>query len=250
MTLNLVDHLLARGRQLQHLGRAHDALQLLKRLNAFRELTPAVCEETMARLAELLLKSGRFLKARKHLKALLVQCPESAKYHRMMAESLDGDERADPAQAATHYRRSLEIEPDQAVVRADHGLLLLRLGQQEEGLQQLRQAAEASPDCPEVIGKLVEGLRQEGALDEARRVLRAARFRNPRHAAFAKMWSDFNFQLIREEQESSRAVPMPAERPSPWVLAFAVNGKRVRRDAAEQPQPPHTPEEAPTRKAL
>ncbi|MGE3809569.1 MAG: tetratricopeptide repeat protein [Gemmataceae bacterium] len=251
-TLNFVDHLLARGRQLQELGREHDAIQILKRLNAFRDLTPETCEETLARLAQMLLHSGRFLKARKHLKALLVQCPDNAEYQRMMAEALDGDERAEPVQAANHYRRSLELDPEQPDTRCTLGLLLLRLGQAEEGLQQLRQAAQQEPDNPEIIAQLVEGLRQEGGVEEARRVLREARFRNPRHAAFAKLWSDFHFQLIREKQEAAKVGPNASERPNPWVLPFesALGGKRIRRDAAEQPQPPHTPDDVPARKAL
>src|SRR6266481_446831 len=59
-TLNLVDHLLSRGRHLQEIGREQDALHVLERLACFRQLPPKVAEETQVRLAELLLERGEF----------------------------------------------------------------------------------------------------------------------------------------------------------------------------------------------
>src|SRR5262245_18001491 len=179
-TLKLVDRLLDRGRNFQYLGRHRDAQQVLNRLASFRDIPPDAHEEILARLAEMLLHEGRFTKARRQLTALLVQCPDSARYHYLMATAYDLDERADGQRAAEHYRKSLALEPDQPQCLGEFGLLALRLGQSEEGLKCLRRAVELAPHDPEAVSRLAEGLRLEGRDDEALDALRAARFRNAR----------------------------------------------------------------------
>lgn len=254
MMLNLADVLLARGRKFQSLGRDHDALQILNRLCSFRQLPPAISEETQARLTEIQLRCGRFTRARRHATALLAQCPDNARYHYLMASALNGDERSDPQRAAEHYRRSLALDPNQTRCLGEFGRLALRLGETEEGLQCLRQAVTLTPDDPEVVGRLVEGLREEGLIDEARDALRAARFRNPRDGRFQKLWNDFHFRLLRTEQEAARlgeAIPV-AQGNGPRLLPFvplkstatrpSVAGTVVRLDAASATQPPHSPQ--------
>ncbi len=49
-TLNVVDHLLARGRNFQKVGRDRDALHIFNQLAAFRDLPAAVNEETLSTL--------------------------------------------------------------------------------------------------------------------------------------------------------------------------------------------------------
>ena len=56
MTLNLVDRLLAAGRNLHKLGREQDALHIFSRLSGFRQLPAEVAEETQVRLAEISLR--------------------------------------------------------------------------------------------------------------------------------------------------------------------------------------------------
>ena len=58
-TLNLVDHLLSRGRHLQEIGREQDTLHVLERLACFRQLPAKVAEETRVLLAELLLERAK-----------------------------------------------------------------------------------------------------------------------------------------------------------------------------------------------
>lgn len=259
-TLNLADRLLAMGRKFQDLGREHDALHYLGQLTDLRELTPEVSEESKHRLAEILLKSGRCIRARRHLSALLVQRPDSARYHYMMAGALNGDEKADPRRAAEHFRKSLRLDPKQPKCQGELGLLLLRLGQTEEGLTHLRQALELAPDDPEVLDRLTEGLRQEGETEEARNLLRAALFRHPRDGRFRKLWNDFHFNLLRQEQLASRqdatvditSAPriLPFVRPEPTQEAELRAGKIIRHDTASAPQPPHTtrPSRLPSKK--
>jgi Tfp pilus assembly protein PilF len=252
-TLNLADSLLAMGRKFQDLGRDYDARQVLGKLAAFRELPPQVAEETQVRLAELHLKHRRFRRARRHLTAALAHQPDHARYHYLLAGALNSDERGDLRSAAEHYRRSLELDPQQPRCLGEYGLLVLTLGQTDEGLDALRRARDLAPDNPEFVGNLVEGLRQEGLLDEARTVLRAALFRNPRDERFRKLRNDFEFAQLRRDQETRRhwGPAGPAADDGPVLLPFVrppsnpaptpAGRKRVRRDGASPPPAPHLP---------
>jgi tetratricopeptide (TPR) repeat protein len=250
-TLNLVDRLLENGRRLQALGRSQDALQIFSRLSGFKSLTSGVAEEASARAAEIHLAQRRFKKARRHLTAAIAQQPNSARYHFLMATALDLDEDGDLVRAYDHYKKSLELDPEQPRCLGDFGLVAMCLGEVEEGLQALRKAVELAPDDPEVVAELVEGLCEAGQPDEARAALRAARFRNPRDSRFLKLWNDFQFQQLREAQDAERQAVvnrdavnarmiLPFVRPAPGATPAAPR-KRYRRDGASPPRPPHVP---------
>src|SRR5262245_1298905 len=163
MTLNLADRLLARGRNYQSLGRDRDALLTLKRLSGFRELPVEVAEETQARLGEIQIKRQKFARARRHLTAALRCRPDSARYHYLMALAVESDDRTtDTQRALEHYRRSLELEPEQPQCLARYGSLLLTLGKRDEGLECLRRAVDLGPSDPDAVGKLAAGLRLGG----------------------------------------------------------------------------------------
>jgi tetratricopeptide (TPR) repeat protein len=247
--LNLVDRLLAMGRNFQRVGRARDAHQILNRLAALRDLPSAVNEETQARLAEICLGEARYTKARRHLAALLVQCPDSARYHYLMATALDNDERADPHRAAEYYTKSLKLDPQQPRCLGELGSLQLRLGQTEAGLANLRRAVAVAPHDPDATSRLAEGLRQLGMDGEARSALRAALFRNPRDPRFRRLWNDFQFRLLHEEQQLHQAAAPATANSADFILPFRrpsagdhVNNQRtIRRDPPSLPQPPHAP---------
>ncbi len=261
-TLNLADHLLARGRHFQALGREQDAVRILNRLINFKLLSRDIAEEAKARLAEILVGWGRLARARKHLTALLLQCPSSARYHYLMATALNGDERANPERAAEHYRKSLQLDPKQPKCLGEYGLLALRLNLTDEGLRCLYQAAELAPDNPDVVRRLLEGLRQLGRDDEASAVLRAARFRNSRDSRFAKLWSDYQFRCLHDEQCAARNHPgisdfeangprvLPFVRPEGHARRLRAGGKIIRSDAPAPLQPPHiaNPDQVPGKK--
>src|SRR5437763_12794564 len=95
-TLNLLDHLLARGRHYQDLGRSHDARAVFRRLLGLRQLPAAVAEEAQARLAELELERCKYARARRHLTAALAHQPASDRYHHLMAAALEEDDKGDP----------------------------------------------------------------------------------------------------------------------------------------------------------
>jgi Tfp pilus assembly protein PilF len=204
-TIHLFDHLLQQGRKDRALGRNREALLLFARLSRFGSLPTSIAEETQLHLAELHLRQRRYARARKHLGVLLSWKPDHPRYHYLMAACWHVDqERGDLEQAAEHYRRSLELAPEQVKCLADFGLLCLRLGRVEEGLEKLQTAHSRAPDDPRILNKRVKGLLHAGQAEEAREVLRAARFRSPHSTRVGKLYNDFHFQEVRRQQASSR----------------------------------------------
>jgi tetratricopeptide (TPR) repeat protein len=251
--LKLADRLLAMGRNYQHQGRDYDALHVLSRLARFRELPPKISEEAQYRLGEIQLRRGKVRRARRSFATALLYRPDSALYHYLLATALDTDDQGKPQRALEHYRKSLELQPDQPRCLSALGLLSLRLGRTAEGLQALRRAVELAPADYDAVRHLCEGLRQVGRPDEVRQVLRAAQFRNPRDPRFRELWNEVQYQQLHEEQEARRRanqdrdaagegpVLLPFSRPPLGGAVRSANGKRVRRDPAAPPAPPHLP---------
>lgn len=260
-TLNFTDHLLAMGRKYQHAGRDREALYVLGRLARCGAVPSEKAEEAQSRLAEIYLRLRRYRRARRHLTALLVYRPDNAHYHYLMATALVGDVQGDRERAAEHFRRSLALDPNQSHCLRGYGLLALRLGQSEEGLKALYRAVELNPADPEALADLAEGLSQEKRPDEVRRALLAARFRNPRDRRFQQLWQDFQFEVLRHEQEAAgrdeaadadedAPALLPFIRPEPGALPTRFGRKIIRHDPASPPMPPHIsrPAELPEQK--
>jgi tetratricopeptide (TPR) repeat protein len=203
-TLNLVDRVLDLGRRYQEVGRHRDALSILTRLAKFRHLSSDAAEETQARLADIYLKRRKYKSARRHLTAALRHQPDNARYHYLLAAALSGEEGGDLERAGEHFRRALELDPNHIHCLADYGQLLVRLGQNEEGLARLREAADRAPDDIEVLSKLLKALRLCGRTEEARSVLQCALFRNAHSPRFRKLWDEFRFHRARRRAEAER----------------------------------------------
>ena len=259
-TLNLVDRLAEHGRALQKLGRTEAALDVLGRLARFRRLPAALAADTESRLGEMHLRRGEHEKACHHFDAAVRSDPTSSRYHHLFATALEGREETDPNCALEHYRQSLALDPNQPRCLCDFGLLAVCLDQIEEGLAALRRAAKLAPDDPEVISAVADGLREAGRGAEARKILLAALFRNPRNAHFRKLWNDFRFEQLLDQQETERqqsGKPLAdgtRRRILPFVRLVEGPGKTmvgettVRRDAPSAPPPPHRSQPARTRK--
>ena len=251
-TLNMADHLLVRGRNLQQLGRSHDAARVLGRLAGLRDLPADVAEETQCRLAELLLQRSKNREARRHLTAALLLQPNSARYHYLMAMSLDDEDAGEAARAMEHFEKSLAADPEQPRCLAEAGLLAILLGKTEHGLNYLRRAVELDPSNPAMVRTLVEALCELGRTAEARRTLVAALFRNPRDRRFRREWDDFRFHRVHEEQKARRRRDIAREQgeDGPTLLPFvrpssgakpAPAGNTVRRHGAAPARGPHFP---------
>src|SRR5262249_35485974 len=141
-TLNLIDQLLVMSRRYQDMGQSRDALRVLTSLSGFRELPSEAAEEAQVRLAELNLKRRKYGRARRHLAIALRFRPDCARYHFLMAGALRAEDRGNLEKAAEHYRRAVELDPEQVEYLTEYGLAAVRLGRTEEGLASLRQAVE------------------------------------------------------------------------------------------------------------
>jgi Tfp pilus assembly protein PilF len=206
--LNLVDRLLAMGRSLHKLGLDHDAVAALERLAGLPALPRHVAEEAHARLGELYLGLKKYRRARRHLALAVARQPDHPHYHFLLAGLLERENDLDAA--GEHYRRSLELEPDQPRCLAAYGLLTMRQGNIEDGLTCLRCAAEMAPEDVRTLRLLVKGLCRAGRSQEAERALRLAAFRGPR---LRRLWEEFRLkQLSREQARQRRAAG--GERPA------------------------------------
>ncbi|MFN4258431.1 MAG: tetratricopeptide repeat protein [Gemmataceae bacterium] len=249
MKLSFSAQLLARGKQCQEQGRWLDAQTILQQVTSFRGLSVDIAEEAHARLAEVLLELGRWKRARRHLRLALLYRPDCARYHYLLARILSSDALGDPDRALEHYRQALSLEPDNSTYLSEFGLLAIDLGEYDEGLTALRRAVELEPEDPTPLSRLVEGLCLADEPAEARRVLRAALFRQAGDPRFRQLWNDFQFQRVYELQEA-RIPEAPVVRDEePTLLPFpssvpahhdgAVTPCVVRRDAAAPPSAPH-----------
>jgi Tfp pilus assembly protein PilF len=219
-TLNMVDSLLASGQKMAKIGRPGDALRLFKRLASFGDLSPDVAETVQARLAEIQLRRGKTESARRHLTVALAHQPDTASYHAMMARALAADDRqGDRERALDHYREALRLDSDPAHL-SEFGALAVRMGQTDEGFAALRRAVQMSPTDPEITGRLVQALAEEGLVDEARRVLLLARFQNSRDLRFRKLYNDFQFRQLRRQQQASRYGQSAVDSDAPRILPF------------------------------
>jgi tetratricopeptide (TPR) repeat protein len=254
MRLNLVDSLLEKSQQMHKLGRAGDAEQILRSLGEFRKLPAEVAEMSQAMLGEIYLKRRRFRRARRCLTAALSHRPDCALYHYQIAQAWREDDKGDNERAIEHFERSLELDPEQPVCQGELGLLLIEMGRVEEGLDHLRRAVNCAADDPSLVGRLVTGLRLANRTEEARAMLLAARFRNARDPRFQKLWTDFQFQELRRQQEMAKLQGEngPAEE-EPVLLPFVMPaqnadarkrtpvGKIIRQDSPTSPHAPHQP---------
>jgi Tfp pilus assembly protein PilF len=228
MTLNLVDRLLDRARNLRRHGQNEASARVFSRLTGLRDLPADIAEEAHVGLAEIRLEQEQHKQARRHLAAAIAHEPGCAHYHYLMAVAVEDDPHADPKRAGVHYRRSLALDPDEATYQCDYGLFALRHGNRRAGLAALRRAAAAAGDDPEMLGRVAAALREADRADEARSLLRAALFRNPRDRRFRDLWERHQFDMIHAaQQECSQRWSVNA--PAPVLLPFRLPKKRVRR---------------------
>jgi tetratricopeptide (TPR) repeat protein len=216
-TLCLFDELLTRGRRLQQAGQATAAVVCLERLLALAGVPGLCAAEAHQRLGEIALKRRLFRRARRHLLSAIRLWSENPRAHFLLGLAWSQDPEGDAHKAARHYRRALKLSPQLARCRGELGLVLLRLGEPEEGLELLREAAEQAAGDAGAAGRLVKGLLLCGRPDEAMAAVRAALFRAPRCARLRKLWIDLQLAALRRDRETSAA---SQREPGAVVLPF------------------------------
>jgi Flp pilus assembly protein TadD len=243
-TVNLVTGLLSTARNLQDLGRADAALNILQRLATFPTLAPAIAEDVHGRLADLYAAKEQFKDARRHLTVALTYCPQNASYHHRMACWIEADTDAVFARAGRYYRCAVRGEPDNAEYWADYGAHLLAVGQKTKGRRALCRAFELASDNADHVGRIAAVLRDAGLWEQARQLLRRALFQSSRDPAFRALWREHQFEQLchRQQPELERELeptaPSPAMRPMllPFVrrtvgaYPLHVDGKILRFD--------------------
>lgn len=239
-TLPFTQSLLNMGRNLQALGQGHAAARLLRRLSSFRDLPSDLAGETHLRLAEMHLDRAEYKRARRQLTALLALEPNSAHAHYLMAEAALEDDARNPNRALFHYRHCTRLDPDNAEYWCALGRLRLYQGDRAAGLAALRRAERLAPDDVDILSQVALGLRSEGEIEEAERVLRRALFRNPRDNRFRALWTEHQFDVLSESQEElserwdlpkrNRPVLLPFVHPVASDRPAHVDGKLIRRD--------------------
>jgi hypothetical protein len=233
-TLNLVAGILSSAERLEATGRAQAAIVLLQRLAGFRDLMPEIAEDVHCRLADLYASREEFKKARRHLAIAMTFHPQDAAYHHRMAWWIEADPDASIDRARRYYREAVRQDVDNATYWADYGAYLLQVGRIRSGRAALYRAFKlGSPDLA-MVGRIVQALRDASLWDDARRLLRRARFHAGRDRRFAVLWEQHAFaQLAAQQAEGTnptscpalKAMVLPFLRVEPQAPTTIVDGK-------------------------
>ncbi|MCS7044744.1 MAG: hypothetical protein NZO58_00155 [Gemmataceae bacterium] len=226
-TLSIADHLLSVGRRLQEHGQTREAAQIFGRLAGLTQtLSPAVAEEAHNRLGQIYLDWNDTRAARRHLTAALALHPNCAHYHYLLALASANDEHCDPRRANLHYRRCLELAPEQIEYLCDYAEFALNQDQIGVAVRALRKAAQLGTDDPDLLGRIARGFRRAGRTQEAADLLRAALFRHARDRRFRQLWQRHQFELWQAAEQTSRRRRSSAA--APVILPMPRRKKAVR----------------------
>jgi tetratricopeptide (TPR) repeat protein len=142
---------------------------------------------------------------------------------------------SDPAAAAEHFQRAAELRPDEAIVHARMGELLMHLNQVDKAGIHLRRAAEldsANPRPPIALARMALAAGDaESALPWAEFAARIAPQERASYEALALV-----YERLGRRQEALRALAHAEEfpaRPLGWSDPFAAQVLRLRKDPAE-----------------
>jgi tetratricopeptide (TPR) repeat protein len=258
--LNLVDGLLTSARNLHNVGRDGAARNILRRLVRFRTLPSELAAEAHALLAKLHFEQENHRKARRHLTSALSYQPHRADLHFRLALAIEADPAARPERARGHYLSALQLDGKNASYWLDYGFYLLALDDRKRGLRALRRAYALASDDAEIIGRVVEGLRQQGLFDEARSKVLASLFNHSGDRRFRALWQHHQFQMLYEQQQQERRERTAAAIATPIFLPFvagpsegqyaALGGKTIRLDPPSRLAEPKSPRQVRYRRPL
>lgn len=233
-TINLVDHLLVKGRALHKLGIAPRALHLLQRLSSFRDLPRAVAHESRLRLARLYAGQKKYRRARRLLATLAADDPQRSRVHYLLARLAAADVRCDPRRALHHFRRALTLDPMNPRYLSALGVFGLQNGKETLALRSLRRAFRLAPTDRVVMQRYLIALQKMHRFGEAKRVLQESRFRLGRVGWFQELLSSFRFCAIQIRQRQQRRQQSRSVNRQLRLLSFPVVTAAEPRDGHER----------------
>ena len=96
--------------------------------------------------------------------------------------------------------------------------------QKAKALMLFRRAVDAGGDNPEIVGRVAEGLRTLGEMEEAGEVVRLAMFQHPRDRRFRQLWERHRFQQLWARQQGTRP---KSSRETATILTFLRTDERL-----------------------
>lgn len=124
--------------------------------------------------ARLLLTDGDVAGAIARCERVLSAGDAPALTHLVRAQAAELSEPPEPEVALEHYQAALELEPDDAGVHTNLGLLLMQLNRLDESHQHLKLAVELEPDSHAARYNVGLVLARRGSTNEARAMLTTA----------------------------------------------------------------------------
>ena len=200
------------------LGQSTRAAGVLATLESGTE-TPADRVKVLRAAAQVALTQERFRKARKLLREAIALAPADAALWHDLGRAYEDDPHGSDRQAARRYKKATTLNADDPKHRAALGRAMVRINETTSGVKVLLRAAAAAPADAEVLGVVVEGLREAGRAEDAFRLLSKARFLAPADTRIERLWNRARFDLLAEEQRGNAAPPAP--RVIPMLRVFS-----------------------------
>lgn len=163
------------SRALLDLGIASEMLGDLKAAeSAYRRALSAKSDLTQAQnnLGVLLRERGELDEAITLLQRAAAAATDSAAAHQNLA--LAYEDKGALEKASAEYARALQLAPEDAMTRSNYGLLLIKLGQNDAAVRELRQAARDAKGNRAALLGIGNGLRRAGAAEAALEAMEAA----------------------------------------------------------------------------
>lgn len=250
--LSLAEHLLARGRRLRSAGFFHEARKPMEQMLSRTDPDSPISADTLAILAEMNLRRGKYKKAVRQLRAALKLLPSCPHFLFLLGKALERRKarvsatQSEMEQAASCYLACLENDPNHIEARTALGRLRLRQGLVEEGVSILRHAYQTQPGRYASFLALYRALRLAKAYGQARDLLNEARFRFAGDLRLGVLLGrlEFNRSLRKQRNQNGEEprvlpflriadpVPQPDQSPSRPTRMF------IRLDPPGQPSIP------------
>ena len=233
LTFAFVDTALATARALAAAGRRAEALTRLDAaLGPIGGTDAAADAHRFA--AELHRAAGRFVKARRHLRAALAVRPHDPALHHDLGLAFADDPYGCDRRAAARFRAAAAYAPKNATYRAAYGLALVRLDKVKAGVRELEAAVELAPTDEAVLNVALTAAREADKPRLALTWLSRAVFLASADAGLRQLRDRAKFDAARVEQESRSRI---GRRPTVPFIRLAVEGGTVRRDTGSRSAP-------------